>query len=100
MPWVEERREQLKRLYSQALVGMGRVAAKQNQHEESLGYFTRALRETPEREDVHRDVMTIYIQRGMTDDARNQYQYLKQFLKDEFRIAPCKESRELFESIS
>ena len=100
MPWVEERRRLLQRLYAQALVGLGRDAAAAGRMDEALGYFTRATRETPEREDIHRNIMQIYIDRGMLEDAKNQYAYMSRYLKETFKIKPCDQTKALFDSIN
>jgi two-component SAPR family response regulator len=99
MPWVEARRDHLRQLYSQALVGMGRIHKRKNEPELALGFFTRSLKETPEREDIHREVMNLYIQLDMRDDARQQYQHLEKMLRDTLGITPAKETRELYETI-
>jgi len=99
MKWMEERREELRSKYAQALIGMGRLTARREEYMAALGYYIRALKETPEREDIHRDVMEIYIEQGMADDARNQYKMLTDILDKNLNIGPSRESRELFDSI-
>lgn len=100
MEWAVERRQALKGAYAQALIALGRICKKQDQPAEALGYFIRALHETPEREDIHREVMSLYAQLGRSDDAIAQYQRLEEELQSQLSIAPSRESRELFEQIS
>jgi DNA-binding SARP family transcriptional activator len=99
MKWVQERREQLRQLYAQALIAMGRIREREKNHQEALSYYTRALKETPEREDVHRSAMQLFVRMGMYDDARRQYHKLEQVLHERFGIDPSRETRELYESI-
>jgi two-component SAPR family response regulator len=99
MAWMVERRNELRGLYAQALIGMGRICQRRAEHMTALGYYVRALKETPEREDIHRNVMQIYINEGMYDDARNQYKALAKRLNKELKIEPDNETRQLFESI-
>ena len=99
MKWVQERREQLRQLYAQALISIGRIAEKDGKDQDALSYFTRALKETAEREDIHRSSMNLYIKMGMKDDARRQYHKLEQVLHERLGINPSRESRELYESI-
>lgn len=99
MPWVTERRTHLQRLYAHALIGMGRLHRQRDEHEEALGFYTRALKEAPEREDIHREVMELYLTLGMPEDARQQYERLIQILKDTLAIEPTRETRALYESI-
>src|SRR5690606_6715355 len=100
MPWVEERRDQLRLLYAQALISMARLHKRRNELDHALGYFIRALKETPEREDIHREVMMIYLKQEMFEDARRQYQALDTILRQTLGIGPSRETRELYEVIS
>jgi two-component SAPR family response regulator len=100
MPWVEERRDQLRLLYAQALISMARLHKRRNELDHALGYFIRALKETPEREDIHREVMMIYLKQEMFEDARRQYQALDTILRETLGIGPSRETRELYEVIS
>lgn len=97
MPWTIERRSQLKQLYAQALINMGRIAQQRNNPHSALGYFTRALKETPEREDIHRNVMALYMELEMFEDARAQYHRLEQILSETLNIGPSRETRNLYE---
>ncbi len=99
MGWMQERRIELRQLYSQALIGMGRLRKNLSDNPGALGYFIRSLKETPEREDIHRQVMQIYIEQNMIDDARQQYQRLTYILDTELGIGPSQESRKLYEII-
>ncbi len=100
MKWVEERREQIRMMYAQALIGMGRLSKKRQEFEPSLGYFLRALKEVPEREDIHRSVMQIYAELGRFDDARDQYRRLELMLRETLNIEPSKETQRLLEMIN
>ena len=99
MKWVQERREQLRQLFAQALIAIGRIREREENAQEALGYYTRALKETPEREDIHRNAMQLFVRMGMFDDARRQYHKLEQVLHERFGIDPSRETRELYESI-
>jgi two-component SAPR family response regulator len=99
MKWVVQRRDTLRQLYAQALIGMGRIYNRRSEDQRAIGFFTRSLKETPEREDIHRQVMGLYQKLGMLDDAVMQYRKLEQVLNDTLRIAPSRETRELYETI-
>ncbi len=99
MSWVEHRRRVLCELYTQALISMGRIYQRQGDERRALGFFTRALKETPEREDIHRQVMELYQAQGMRDDALAQYRKLEQVLRDTLKVAPSRETRDLYEKI-
>ncbi len=99
MEWMHQRRDELRQLYAQALIGMGRLRNREDDEMSALGYFIRSLKETPEREDIHREVMTIYLNQNMIDDAEKQYQLLEKTLDDALGIGPSRETRELYDMI-
>lgn len=96
MPWVQDRREHLRQLHAQSLIGVARIWKRRQNDQQALGFFTRALKEVPEREDIHREVMAIYLRLGMIEDARKQYQRLEQVLDETLKIGPSRESRDLY----
>ena len=100
MPWIVKRRQALQGLYSQALIGLGRLRQARGESLTALGYYVRALKETPHREDIHREIMQIYINQGMLDDARQQYHTLEALLAEALDIRPSRETRALFERIA
>ena len=99
MPWVYTRRDTLRQFYAQALINMGQNYIWRDENEQAVGFLTRALKETPEREDIHRQVMSLYQELGMLDDAIVQYHLLEQMLGKSMKIAPSRETRELHEQI-
>lgn len=99
LPWVAARRKQLLLMYAEALIGMANLRAANGQWEHALGAYTRAIKEVPEREDIHRQVMEMYINLGRSDDARQHYVVLERLIKRKFGIAPSMETRELVQSI-
>jgi DNA-binding SARP family transcriptional activator len=100
MAWTRDRRAHLRRLYAQALIGLGGISRGRGDHELALGYYTRALKETPTREDIHREVMSLYLEMGRADAARQQYAYLENVLNDHLKIEPSRESRELLSQVA
>jgi two-component SAPR family response regulator len=99
MPWVLERREKLQRLFLEALIGLARYHKSANQPESALGYYMRALKEAPQREDIQRDVMRIYQTLGFPDEARRQYQMLQEYLQDTIGVEPGAETQALFKGL-
>jgi DNA-binding SARP family transcriptional activator len=99
MPWVVNRRDHLRQLYAQALISMGRLNKRRKNLETALGFFVRTLKETPEREDIHREIMGIYQKLGRPEDARLQYRQLVDTLKTTLNIGPSRESQELYKMI-
>lgn len=99
MEWANNRRDQLRQQFAQALISMGRLNKRRGDNPRAVGYFIRSLKETPEREDIHREIMNIYLKLGQVADARAQYQQLCDTLSTRLGIGPSRESRELYSLI-
>ncbi len=99
MSWVVQRREELRSLYAKSLIGMGKIVKLRGEMDSAFGFFNRALKEVPEREDVHRDVMEILMSVGKYQEARDQYDHLETMLKDRLNIDPSRETREMKDQI-
>jgi len=99
MPWITRRREQLRLTYAEALIGVGRLYKSLGDTERALSYYLRALREVPQREDIHRDVMTLYESRGERDKAIAQYNLLADILRRTLNIEPSKATRVLYDML-
>lgn len=100
MPWIDERREQLRLTYASALISVGRIYKSLNETDKAISFYLRALREVPQREDIHRDVMTIYESRGERDKAIAQYKALKDILKRTLGITPSSATRTLYSMLT
>lgn len=97
MPWMMEKREKLRNDFAQALIGLGRMHRALGELDRALGYFLRAVAEKPDREDVHRNIMTIYHDQGRIKDVQAQYKMLESTLKRTLGIAPSTETRAMLE---
>src|SRR5262249_47001729 len=100
MPWMVQRREQLQQLYVEALVGLGRFHEAGREPELAISFYQRALREVPQREDLHRAVMELYARRGETKKAVLQYKTLLDLLKQRWKIEPSRETQAVFERVA
>lgn len=100
MPWIQKRREELRMAYVEALVGVARIYKSLKEFERAVSYYLRALREVPSREDIHRDVMSIYDLIGQKQKAMEQYRLLEETLKRTLNITPSKPTRVLFKLIT
>ena len=99
MDWRIERGEQLQQSYVQALVSMARWHKRNHDWQSALGYFVRVLKEIPEREDIHREVMSIYLQQERYADAACQYRMLETIVNETLQIAPDPETQALYGQI-
>jgi len=100
MPWVVERREQLRQDYVEALIAAGRLHKTAGESEVAIQLSLRALIEVPEREDVHRTLMTLYSQAGQTDKAVKQFTLLERLLRKRHNISPAPATLDLYAKVS
>lgn len=100
MDWVKSRSEELRQLYAQALIGIGRIYLRRDDTEKALGFFVRTLKESPHREDIHREVMKLYMRLGMVNEAMKQYKRLEDMLDKSVQMRPSRETREIYDMIS
>src|SRR5258708_2383810 len=100
MSWINERREQLRLEYANALIAIGRIYKSLRETDKAVHYYLRALNEVPEREDIHRDLMTIYEERRERDKALQQYKILKARLRQAYGITPSEATRKLYGMLS
>lgn len=97
MPWMVEKRERLRDNSVQALTGLGRMQQQLRQPDQALIYLLRALVERPVREDIHREVMTLYYELGQITNAIAQYKVLEGLLKVKLSLNPSPETRTLYD---
>lgn len=99
LPWVVARRKQLQAMHAEALIGMARAKRDAGAWEEALGYYARALKEVPQREDIHRGAMQMYINLGRNADAAQQYNVLERLLKRKLSVKPSRETQALLSQL-
>ncbi len=100
MTWAQERRKELTAQHAQALIGLGRIMQSQGNINAALTNYSRALADTPEREDIHRQVMELYYQQGQTNEAIRQYERLERSLRETLNISPSPETTNLYKLIT
>ncbi|MCS7072607.1 MAG: bacterial transcriptional activator domain-containing protein [Anaerolinea sp.] len=99
MPWIQERREALRGMYVQALTAMAGIWQERDRPHEALGFYIRALHETPDREDLHQEVIRLYNELGMKEDAMRHYQHMEALLKER-NAKPSKALRDMMKTIT
>ncbi len=100
LPWILSRRKQLQTMYGEALAGMARLKVEDEAWDVALGYYTRALRELPQREDFHRGAMQMYINLGRNADAVEHYGILERSLKRKLGVAPSPATSALVKALA
>jgi len=72
--WIQDRRADFRAGYLEALMNMAQHRISENRLEQALALFQRAIGEDNIREDLHREVMTLYSHLGRRSEAAAHYQ--------------------------
>ncbi len=86
--WIEERRDDLQRLYLDTLRGLGEAYFAEGRLTEAEDAFRSVLSADPIQEVVHLAIMRIYADRGRRDLVRKQYERLRGVLAHELGVEP------------
>lgn len=93
--WLTVEREQLRRLYLDALQALASSAAGRQAYAEALGYTARLLALDPTREEAHRQQMLLLAMSGQRSQALAQYEICRRVLNDELGLDPDEETEAL-----
>jgi DNA-binding SARP family transcriptional activator len=97
--WVIRRRDEMRRTYTEALIGLARINRARQDLPSALGFYQRASASAPVREDLVRDIMTLNNQLGYPERALEAYEDLKKRLKQSLGVSPDRQTEELAERI-
>lgn len=97
--WAVPKREGLREMFLDALVGLGRCFEVRKEYDEAVEWYKRALDVDPLREDIHRRIMECYSAAGRRAEAAAQYRVCQETLISELGVEPSLETRELYERI-
>ncbi len=97
--WALRERERLHRLYLNCLAHLMRYYKHHGAYEQSLAHGKEILNHDPLREDIHREVMRLYLSAGQRAKAVEQYKACRDILRAELGIGPMKETRALYAEI-
>lgn len=97
--WALLARERLRSLYIDGLSRLLQHCKLCGDHERGLDCARRILELDVLREEVHRDMMSLYADRGQRVRAIQQYELCRQTLRAELDVAPMQETTELYAQI-
>jgi len=97
--WAQRRRDRLRRVYSWLLENAAKVALEKAQGQRASEYLQALLERNSADEQTHRQLMLVYARMGRRSDALNQYQLLREALREELDAQPLTETTELFRRI-
>lgn len=93
--WAAEQSRRLERSYIELLEFAARHSLDSDQPHRALSYFQDILKLDPIREDVHHEVIRLYIEFGRHQEAERQYRSLEEILRRELGTSPDARMRKL-----
>jgi len=97
--WALRERERLNLLYVRCLGRLMRYYRHHGAYEQGLQYGKKILAADPLREQVHRELILLYLESGQRALAIQQYEVCRRILADELGIEPMAETRHLYEQM-
>jgi DNA-binding SARP family transcriptional activator len=97
--WVLSERERLRNLYVKALRWLMLYYKNQRNYECSVEYAKMILDLDPLREEIVRNLMTLYSKLGQRSKAIQQYELCRGILQKDLGIEPLEETQDLYRSI-
>jgi DNA-binding SARP family transcriptional activator len=97
--WALRERERLRGLYLRSLTYLVQYHRFQKSYEKATAYGQKILDLDPIREDIHRDLMRLYLESGQRALAARQYGICQLTLAKELGVLPMEETRLLYAKI-
>jgi DNA-binding SARP family transcriptional activator len=98
--WALRAREKHRRLHLNALGRLMQLCSLAQDWHASIGYAQAILDQDPLREDIHRELMGLYLHSGQRPLALRQYETCRSALKRELAIPPMQETHILYQAIA
>jgi DNA-binding SARP family transcriptional activator len=98
--WALRIREQHRRMHLNALGRLMQLCSLAQDWSASIGYAQAILDQDPLREDIHRELMGLYLQSGQRPLALRQFETCRSALKRELAIPPMHETQCLYREIA
>jgi DNA-binding SARP family transcriptional activator len=95
--WTEFERQRLWQLRMEALIGLMRAHHARGEPSQAVRLATQVLAEDPLREDVHQELMAVYLETGQRTLALRQYEACRRVLREELGATPLAYTQELFQ---
>src|SRR6266567_4441872 len=97
--WTQRRRDRLRRVHSWLLENAAELAVTSGDGQRTCEYLQALLERNSADEQTHRQLMLVYARMGRRSDALNQYQVMRDALREELQALPLAETEELFHDI-
>jgi DNA-binding transcriptional activator of the SARP family len=97
--WALRERERIRDLYLNGLAYLMHYEKYHGSYEKGLVYGGQILKMDPLREEIHRDMIRLYIANGQRALAVRQYETCCEILRNELKIEPMEETKRLYTQI-
>ncbi len=97
--WAIQERERLHLLYLRCLARLMRYYRRHGRYEECVISGKQILQTDPLREQIHRELILLYMENGQRGLAIHQYEMCRQILKRELGIEPMAETKLLYQQL-
>lgn len=98
--WALRARERYRRNFLNALYRLMQIATIRRQYLDGIACAQRILDHDPLREDVHRDLMQLFVASGQRALALRQFEHCRELLRRELAIQPMRETQMLYRRIA
>ncbi len=98
--WALRARERYRRNFLNALYRLMQIATIRRQYFDGIAHAQRILDHDPLREDVHRDLMQLFVVSGQRALALRQFEHCRELLRNELAIQPMRETQALYRRIA
>lgn len=97
--WLEQTRDRLEHKALNCLGNLLDQLQHDHQYDQAIAIANQALNIDYYREDIHRQLMDIFMANGMRSSALSHYRSLKNVLSRELQVEPDADTRKLYEEI-
>lgn len=97
--WCAESRGAMTELRIRVLLGLAEVLERTGAYNEAAAGLRDVLQQDPARETVHRQLMRLYVQMGMPDQAVRQFRACEAVMREELGLAPQPETISLYREL-
>ena len=98
--WALRARERYRRNFLNAQYRLMQIATIRRMYTDGIGHAQRILDHDPLREDVHRDLMQLFVASGQRALALRQFEHCRDLLRRELAIQPMRETQALYRRIA
>jgi DNA-binding SARP family transcriptional activator len=98
--WALRARERYRRNFLNALYRLMQIATISRRYADGIAHAQRILDHDPLREDVHRDLMQLFVASGQRALALRQFEHCRELLRHELAIQPMRETQALYQRIA